>query len=137
MAELQRQTINPDTVSPPLGNYSHVARVRAGELLYIAGQVGIDKDGNLAGEDAGSQTRQVFDNIGKILASQGATFSNVIEFTVYVVGRESVQPYMDTRTAIRSEQFPNRDFPPSTLLVISGLAREEYKVEIKAVAALP
>ena len=137
MTELQRQTINPESVSAPLGNYSHVARVKAGELLYIAGQVGVDKEGNLVGTDAASQTRQVFENIEKILASQGATFSNVIEFTVYVVGRESIQPYMETRAKIIGEQFPNKDFPPSTLLVISGLAREEFRIEIKTIAALP
>ncbi len=134
---LQRRTINPDGVARPIGTYSHVARVRPGELLYIAGQVGVDKDGNLAGDDVASQVRQVFENIKQILASQGATFSNVVEFTVYLVGRDAVQPYMSARTEVFNRELPNGDYPPSTLLIVNGLAREQFRVEVKAVAALP
>ncbi|MCI0440603.1 MAG: RidA family protein [Chloroflexi bacterium] len=134
---LQRRIINPDGVARPIGTYSHVARVRPGELLYIAGQVGVDKDGNLAGDDVASQVRQVFENIKQILASQGATFSNVVEFTVYLVGRDAVQPYMSARTEVFNKELPNGDYPPSTLLIVNGLAREQFRVEVKAVAALP
>ncbi len=137
MAELQRITLNPEGVSPPVATYSHIARVKASELVFMAGQIGIDSNGNLAGADVGPQVLQVFENIRLNLAGVGATFKNVVEFTVYVVGRESVQPYMEARTAILRDAYPDGDYPPSTLLVVSGLASEEYKVEIKAVAALP
>ena len=138
MAGTERQVVNTDKAPQPLGAYSQAIRVKAGELLYIAGQVGVDKAGNLAGDGSlAAQTRQTYENLGGILESVGASFSDVVEFTTYVVGRESVQPFMAARADIFPSLYPNGDYPPNTLLVIEGLVREEFLVEIKAVAALP
>ena len=138
MAPLQRETLNPATVATPIGTFSNAVKVTAGSLLYIAGQVGVDSQGNLVGQgDIGAQTQQVFNNIGAILESAGGSFGNVVEFTTYVVGRELVQPYMAARTGMFQTMFPAGDYPANTLLVISGLVREDLLVEIKAVAALP
>ena len=137
MPDLQRTTLNPPNAPTPLGAYSHAVKVSAGSLLYIAGQVGVDTDGKLAGADVGTQTRQVFQNLGHVLAGAGANFSNVVEFTTYLVGRDSIQPFIDARTELFPGLYPGDDYPPNTLLVISGLVQEELLVEIKAVAALP
>ncbi len=138
MADLQRAAISSDQAPPPLGAYSVGMTVNAGRLLYVAGQVGVNVEGNLVGQgDAAAQTRQVLQNIGHVLAAAGAGFSNVVEFTTYVVGRESVQGFIDGRNQVFPDIFPNGDFPPNTLLVVDGLVREEFLVEIKAVAALP
>ncbi|TDJ66819.1 MAG: RidA family protein [Proteobacteria bacterium] len=138
MPQLQRAVVNVSNAPQPLGAYSQAIRARAGELVFIAGQVSVDIDGDLVGEnDVAAQTRQVFDNLGRILAGVGASFSHVLEFTTYVVGREAIQPYMQTRMEIFPKIFPNKDYPPNTLLVVSGLVREEFLLEIKAVAALP
>ena len=134
----QRTTFNPSGAPQPIGAYSMAARAKAGSLLFIAGQVGVDTGGNLVGKgDAAAQTRQAFQNIGQVLAGAGASFSNVVEFTTYVVGKDSIQGYLDGRNEVFPNLFPNADYPPNTLLVISGLVREEFLVEIKAVAALP
>ena len=138
MAETERQVVNTANAPQPLGAYSQAIRVKVGEFLYIAGQVGVDNDGNLAGDGSlAAQTRQVYENLGSILGSVGASFSDVVEFTTYVVGRESVVPFMEARAGIFPTLYPNGDYPPNTLLVIEGLVREEFLVEIKAVAALP
>ncbi|MDE2779821.1 MAG: RidA family protein [Chloroflexota bacterium] len=138
MADTERKVVSTDLAPAPLGAYSQAIRVKAGELLYIAGQVGVDRDGNLPGDGGmAAQTRQVYENLRGILDSVGASFSDVVEFTTYVVGRESVQPFMAARAEIFPSLFPDGDYPPNTLLVISGLVREEFLVEIKAVAALP
>jgi enamine deaminase RidA (YjgF/YER057c/UK114 family) len=114
------------------------ARVKAGSLLFVAGQVPLDTAGNLVGGgDAAAQTRQVFKNLGQVLEGAGASFSDVVEFTTYLVGRESVQPFIQARTELFPQIFPNADYPANTLLVVAGLVREEFLVEIKAVAALP
>ena len=63
-------------------------------------------------------------------------FDNVVEFTTYVVGRDSVQGFIDGRNQVFPDIFPGGDYPPNTLLVVDGLVREEFLVEIKAVAAL-
>jgi enamine deaminase RidA (YjgF/YER057c/UK114 family) len=114
------------------------ARVKAGSFLFVAGQVPVDDAGNLVGAgDAAAQTRQVFQNLGQVLESAGASFNDVVEFTTYVAGSDSVQPFIQARTEIFPRIFPNADYPPNTLLVVAGLVREEFLVEIKAVAALP
>ena len=138
MSELRRTIVNTDKAPQPIGAYSQAIRTAPGELLFIAGQVAVGHDGNPVGVgDMAAQTRQVFENLGGILEGVGATFSNVVEFTTYVVGRDSVQPYIAARTDVYPEIFPNGDYPPNTLLVIDGLVREEFLLEIKAVAALP
>lgn len=137
MAQIQRTAHNPPSAPQPIGAYSLAMEVGANRLLFVAGQVGLDASGNLVGSgDAVAQTRQTFQNIGKILAGVGASFSNVVELTTYLVGRESVQAFIQARTEIYPEIFPNGDYPPNTLLVVDGLVREELLVEIKAVAAL-
>lgn len=138
MVQAQRTTLNPSAAPQPIGAYSLAVEASAGKLLFVAGQVALDASGNLVGPgDVAAQTRQVFQNIGLILDGAGASFSNVVEFTSYVVGRDSVQPYIQGRTQIFPDMFPNGDYPTNTLLVISGLVREEFLVEVKAVAALP
>ena len=135
---MAREVVNTAEAPQPLGAYSQGMRARGGELLYVAGQVGLDADGNLAGDGSvAAQTRQTFANIGAILAAAGASFSNVVEFTTYLVGRDTVQPFMAARADLFPTLFPAGDCPPNTLLVIEGLVREEFLVEIKAVAVLP
>ena len=72
-----------------------------------------------------------------MLVGAGADFSNVVEFTTYVVGRSSIQGNIDGRGDVYPHMYPDGDFPPSTLLVVAGLVSEDYLVEIKAMAALP
>jgi enamine deaminase RidA (YjgF/YER057c/UK114 family) len=125
-------------VHHPVGRYAHLARVKAEELLFLAGQVSVDENGDVVGKgDAGAQTLKAYRNIGTILESAGASFANVVQLTTYVVGRESVQPYLDARTDLFAEIFPDGSYPPNTLLVISGLVDPDMLVEVMAVAALP
>ena len=138
VSELRRIIVNTDKAPQPIGAYSQAIRTAPGELLFIAGQVAVDLDGNPVGiDDMAAQTRQVFENLGGVLESVGATFSNVVEFTTYVVGRESVQDYIAARTGVLPGLFPDGDYPPNTLLVVEGLVREEFLLEISAIAALP
>ena len=138
MSELRRAIVNTDKAPQPIGAYSQAIRTAPGELLFIAGQVAVNLDGNPVGVgDVPAQTRQVFENLGGVLESVGATFSNVVELTTYVVGRDSVQGFIEGRTEVFPTIFPDGDYPPNTLLVIEGLVREEFLVEISAVAALP
>ena len=138
MAELQRTVVTSDQAPQPLGAYSVGMTVNAGSLVYVAGQVGVDPAGELVGPgDAAAQTRQVFENIGHVLEAAGAGFSNVVEFTTYVVGRDSVAGFIEGRNQVFPGIFPNGGYPPNTLLVVDGLVREEFLVEIKATAALP
>ena len=65
--------LNPDTLGKPLGQYSHLTRVKASEFIFIAGQVGVDSNGKLVGDgDFDAQCVQTFANIEAALKSVGA-----------------------------------------------------------------
>jgi enamine deaminase RidA (YjgF/YER057c/UK114 family) len=127
--------INPDGLGKPLGQYSHITRVKASEFLFIAGQVGADRDGKTQA-DFDAQCVQVFANLGVALASQGASFANVVEFTTYLVHSQDIPKFMAYRTREFPRLFAGGAYPPNTLLMIDRLVREEFLVEVSAVAAL-
>ncbi len=133
-----RSVVNTKSAPEPVQAYSQAVRVSGGSLLFVSGQVAADLNGAVVGVgDAAAQTKLVLANIQAILASQGAAMTDVIEFTTYLVGRESVAGYMAGRSEVFPEMYPDGDFPTNTVLVISGLAREDFLVEISAIAALP
>lgn len=137
MADAARKLINPPSAPQPIGAYSLAAQASGSKLLFVAGQVSVDASGKVVGPgDTAAQTRQVFENLGQVLSGAGATFNDVVEFTTYVVGRSSVQPFIEARGDIFPKIFPDGDYPINTLLIVDGLVREELLVEIKAVAAL-
>ena len=99
MAIIGRTVVTSDQAPLPLGACSLGMTVTAGKMLYIAGQVGVDVSGSLVGQgDAAAQTRQALENIGYVLTSTGGDFGNVVEFTTYVVGRESLPGYLQGRS---------------------------------------
>lgn len=136
MSRKKRTVINPPGMPSPGGEYSYA--VRAGGLLFIAGQTAFSPEGKLVGEgDAGLQTRQVFENIGRVLQAAGASFSDVVEFTTYLVGVESVAPFLEARRELFPSLYPDGDYPANTLINIESLAGSKALVEIRTVAVLP
>lgn len=129
------QYINPDTAGPPQGLYSHVARVEAGPLYFIAGQVAVDRQGALVGKgDFERQCRQVYDNLGAVLEGLGLGFADVAKFTTYFVHSQDIERFMSLRAELYPKLFPDRVYPPNTLLIIDRLVTEDFLVEIEAVA---
>jgi enamine deaminase RidA (YjgF/YER057c/UK114 family) len=129
--------LNPEALGRPLGQYSHMARVKASEYLFIAGQVAVDKAGNVIGaDDFDAQCVQTFANIETALASQGAGWANVVEFTTYLVHSQDIAKFMQFRLREFPRMFPNGAYPPNTLLIIDRLVGEQYLLEVQTVAAL-
>ncbi len=129
------QLLNPNGLGKPLGQYSHIARVKASEFLFIAGQVGVDQSGATP-SDFDAQCTHVFANLGAALASQGASFANIVEFTTYLVHSQDIPKFMQYRTREFPRLFAGGAYPPNTLLIIDRLVREEFLIEVSAVAAL-
>jgi enamine deaminase RidA (YjgF/YER057c/UK114 family) len=128
---------NPAALGKPLGQYSHMTRVRASEYLFIAGQVAVDKDGKVIGtDDFDAQCVQTFANIEAALKSQGAGWGNVVEFTTYLVHSQDIPKFMKFRLREFPKLFPNGAYPPNTLLMIDRLVGEAFLIEVKVVAAL-
>jgi len=126
---------HPDSLGKPLGQYSQITRVKASEFLFIAGQVGAAKDGTTSA-DFDAQCAQTFANLGAALQSQGASFTNIVEFTTYLVHSQDIPKFMQYRTREFPRLFAGGAYPPNTLLMIDRLVREEFLIEVSAVAAL-
>ncbi len=128
---------NVEALGKPLGQYSQVARVKASEYLFIAGQLATDRDGKIVGaDDFDAQCRQVFKNTEAALASAGATWANVVQFTTYLVHSQDIAKFMQFRLREFPGMFPNGMYPPNTLLMIDRLVGEPFLVEVQTVAAL-
>lgn len=129
------QMLNPDSLGKPLAAYSNIARVKTSEFLFIAGQVGNDKDGKTPADFEG-QCAQVFANIAAALASQGAGFANVVSFRSYLVHAQDIPKFAQYRAREFPRLFASGAYPPNTLLVIDRLVQEEFLIEVSAVVAL-
>lgn len=132
------QFLNPAGVAAPLGLYSHVARVPAGELIFLAGQVAVDSNGKLVGAgDFAAQFHQVFKNLRLLLQSVGADFKDVVKFTTYLLDAEYIEPLMRVRAELWPVIFGAGAYPPNTLIIVERLVREEFLLEIEVVARSP
>ncbi|HEX6267281.1 MAG TPA: RidA family protein [Burkholderiales bacterium] len=127
MAEIR--IYNVEALGKPLGQYSHVARVKAAETLYIAGMLA-------PGESFDAQCSAVFAHIEKALQSAGAGWGHVVQFTTYLVHSQDIPRFMQWRLREFPRMFPDGKYPPNTLLVIDRLVQEQYLVEVQTVAAL-
>lgn len=116
----------------PQANYSQVGR--AGNTLYISGQLGLNERGELVGGpgDAKAQARQAWQNLIAILAHYGASPRHLAKTTTYITH----WAYRPLVGEARDEYFPAPPYPPSTLVVVQGLAEPRFLVEIEAVAVL-
>ncbi len=122
--------LNPPTLAPPPG-YTHVVTVTNARMIYVAGQVALDPAGNLVGPgDFRAQARQVFENIKAALESVGAGFDDVIKLNIYLVDFGHLATLREIRDAYVNVQRP----PASTAVQVSRLAREEFLLEIEAMA---
>lgn len=124
---------NPSGLSTPTG-YSHVAEVTGGRTIYIAGQVALDKAGQLAGAgDFAAQVKQVFENLSAALAGSGATFGDVVKLNIYCDERIE-RSQLPTMREIRDRYVNGKNPPVSTLVFVKGLARAEWLIEVEAIA---
>jgi len=129
--------LNPDALGKPLGQYSHLTRVKASEFVFIAGQVGVDKAGKLTGSgDFDAQCVQTFANIEAALKSVDAGWGNIVQFTTYLVHSQDIAKFMAFRLREFPKMFVGGAYPPNTLLMIDRLVQEQLLVEVQAVAAI-
>jgi enamine deaminase RidA (YjgF/YER057c/UK114 family) len=125
--------INPSTLATPPG-YTHVVEITQGRTIFIAGQVALDQSGRLVGpQDFRAQTQQVFENLKAALAAVGTDFTHVVKLNMYVVDISQLPVLREVR-----DHYVNTHHPPaSTLVEVRKLAREDFLIEVEAVAHVP
>jgi enamine deaminase RidA (YjgF/YER057c/UK114 family) len=129
MKAIMKSPINPASIRAPFAEYSHAVQVTTpARMVFASGQLGVSPDDKIP-EDAEAQAVLCFENIKAILAEAGMTMEDVVRFTAYVTDRA----YFPIYGAVRSRYVPGNAFA-STLVIVSGFTRPEFKVEVEVTA---
>jgi enamine deaminase RidA (YjgF/YER057c/UK114 family) len=127
---MAHKRLNPDGVRPPGGNYTHSIEIAPGaRWLYVAGQTGVDPDGNVP-DGIEAQADVAFANMVKVLEASGFGIEDVVFMKTFLTRREDRDGYQKMRTKYWGDVKP-----ASTFLIVQGLARPDFLVEVEAVAA--
>jgi enamine deaminase RidA (YjgF/YER057c/UK114 family) len=127
------ELIDPDDL-PTSASYTQVVAARGSGMVFVAGQVADDADGNLvAPGDLAAQARLAFANVGRALAAAGARPTDVARITIYVVGHRP--EYLDDISAARIAVFGDHK-PADTIVGVATLAEPGYVIEVEAIAVL-
>jgi 2-iminobutanoate/2-iminopropanoate deaminase len=139
LAACGRAAVQPSTrfINPPQlarsTQYTHVVETAGDRTVYIAGQAALDAKGELVGEDDfRAQAQQVFENLRTALDAVGADFRHVVKMTTYVTDMSELAALREVRG-----RFMPAPPPANTLVQVVRLAREDFMVEIEAIAVLP
>jgi enamine deaminase RidA (YjgF/YER057c/UK114 family) len=127
-----KKTIQPQSLWDPQSRYSQGVVVEPRRLLFIAGQTAVDSAGNIVGQgDIEAQTSMILQNIKAIVEEAGGSLTDLVATTAYVTGADHLNGFYKAR-----REFFKEALPTSTTVIVKGLARSEYLVEIQAVAAV-
>ena len=122
--------VNPPAIRPPFARYSHGILVPAGaDVLVTSGQLGIGPDERVP-DDVEAQCVLCFENLAAILSEAGMSFADVVRFTAYVTDRA----YFPIYGAVRG-RYVEADAFASTLVIVGGFTRPEFKIEVEVTAA--
>jgi reactive intermediate/imine deaminase len=125
---MSKEFITPGGVHQP-GTYSHA--VRAGNTIYVAGQVAWDEQRRVVPGGFEAQAVQAMENLKRVLEAAGASFKDVVKVNTYIKNLDDLSKYREIR-----ERYFRPPFPASTLVQILSLATPELLIEIEVVAVV-
>jgi len=132
---MPKSPVNPPTVAKPTG-YSHAFEVSGGRLLFLAGQVARDRDGNVIGKgDLVAQFRQVCENLKALVEARGGTLQDIVKLNIYVLDKDDYKAKGKAIGAVYREYF-GKHFPAMTLAEVKSLYDADIMLEIEGIAAL-
>jgi len=128
------KTITPKGFGAPLGMYSHGVVAPGGELVVVAGQVGMSPSGHVAVDDVVAQTKQALENVRAVVEAGRSSMRDIIRLQTFLTRADDISGFMKARSEVFPGYFPDGAYPPNTLLIVSRLVRPELLVEIEAIA---
>lgn|SRR5512134_1716689 len=125
---------NPASVAPPVGSYSHALTVETADAtwIHVSGQLALDEQGFLVGDDLATQTEQVFENLRRILDAHGATFDDVVKIQSFVTTFDGFAASREVRA-----KFLPAEPPASTAVGVSALVMPDALIEVDLIAVRP
>ena len=131
---MTKKFVNPPGLKP-LGMYTQATAVQGGSIAFISGQVSMDGQGKVVGAgDIQSQAVQVFENLKLALGGIGATFEDVVKFTIFIV--ELTQEKRKAVMEVRSRYISHKNPPAATMIGVDALVEPDLLLEIEAVVAV-
>jgi enamine deaminase RidA (YjgF/YER057c/UK114 family) len=128
---MPRELINPPELHPTPG-FSHIAVPTGARLVFVAGQVALDRDFNVVGDSLAAQTKAAMENVGTALSAIGASFEDVVRRTIY-----TTQPNEWETIALAVEEVQGSDRnPPQTIVGVPALALPELLIEIECTVSI-
>ena len=131
------KVVTPKAFGAPLGMYSHGMIAPGGEIVVVAGQVGMGQGGQVAGGDVVAQTKQALANVRAVVEAAGCAMRDVVRLQTFLTHAEDIPGFMKARAEVFPGYFPDGAYPPNTLLIVSRLVKPELLVEIEAMAVKP
>ena len=131
------KAVTPKKFGAPLGMYSHGMVAPCGEIVVVAGQVGMGQGGEAAAGDVQAQTKQALDNVRAVVEAAGCSMRDIVRLQTFLTHAEDIAGFMKARAEVFPAYFPDGIYPPNTLLIISRLVKPELLVEIEAMAVRP
>lgn len=129
---MSKQALNPEGLPKPVGPYSNVVSATPGRLVFCAGQVALDADGEIVGEgDIVAQTRQVMENVKLALEAAGASFADVVKITNYITDATEFSKMAGVR-----REYLREPYPASSLIEVPALMFPGLLIEIEAIAVV-
>jgi reactive intermediate/imine deaminase len=131
MHHYERIVTDPERIHPPAGAYAH--GIRAGNLLFVAGQVSMNTDSVIVhANDPKAQFRLIMDNIITVVESAGGGVNDIVKILAFMENMDHLQDFQD----VLNEYF-KEGYPTVTLVEVSRLAVKDMLMEAEAVAVLP
>ncbi|MFJ9618939.1 RidA family protein [Streptomyces noursei] len=123
---IQQIATTPDWYEP----YKISQAIKAGGLIHVSGQAGIDEQGRTVSDDFLAQGRQAFANVERVLAEAGASLADVVKVGIFVTDMAANLAHVITLR----EEFLSEPYPADTLLEVSSLAQPEWRIEVEVTA---
>lgn len=131
------KVVTPKSFGAPLGMYSPGMVALCGEIVVVAGQVGMEQGGEVASGGVVAQTKQALHNVRAVVEAAGCAMRDVVRLQTFLTHAGDIDGFMKARAEVFPRYFPDGAYPPNTLLIVSRLVKPELLVEIEAMAVKP
>ena len=128
------ERINPSELARPSG-FSHAVSVTAGRMVFLAGQVGMDRDGQVASGGMVAQFEQALANLLTALAAAGGQPSELVSLTIYIVDLADYQAHAK-QIGAAWRRLAGTEYPATAAVGVTRLWDPEALVELQGIAAV-
>lgn len=135
MSEEKFERINPDGWAKPLGYNNGMLAKKVGQVLFIAGQIGWDKDQKLVSQDFVAQFEQALSNVVAITKAASGEATDIGKLTIYVTDKQEYINQIKAVGGVYRKQM-GKHFPAMALVEVKALLEPDAKVEIEAMAII-